>query len=92
MSLLSQPELETELKQLGGWTIKSGKLHREYKFASFVEAFGFMSRMALVSEAMGHHPEWFNVYNRITIDLTTHDAGGITLKDVEWARKANQLA
>ncbi|MER3432975.1 MAG: 4a-hydroxytetrahydrobiopterin dehydratase [Leptolyngbya sp. ERB_1_1] len=91
MSPLSQQELETELKQLDGWTIKNGKLHREYQFASFVEAFGFMSRMALVSESLGHHPEWFNVYNRVAIDLTTHDAGGITSKDVEWARKANQF-
>ncbi|MGG6266062.1 4a-hydroxytetrahydrobiopterin dehydratase [Leptolyngbya sp. AN03gr2] len=91
MSPLSLQELEAELKQLNGWTIKNGKLHREYKFPSFVEAFGFMSSLALVSEALGHHPEWFNVYNRVTIDLTTHDAGGITSKDIEWARKANQL-
>lgn len=91
MSPLSLQELETELKQLDGWTIQHGKLHREFKFSSFVEAFGFMSSLALVSEALGHHPEWFNVYNRVTIDLTTHDAGGITSKDVEWARRANQL-
>lgn len=92
MSPLSLQELESELKQLDGWTIANGKLHREYKFSSFVEAFGFMSSLALVSEAVGHHPEWFNVYNRVTIDLTTHDAGGITSKDIEWARKANQLS
>ena len=91
MSPLSAQSLEAELKQLDGWTIKNGKLHREFKFASFVEAFGFMSSLALVSEALGHHPEWFNVYNRVTVDLTTHDAGGITQKDVDWARKANQF-
>ncbi|GAP97887.1 4a-hydroxytetrahydrobiopterin dehydratase [Leptolyngbya sp. NIES-2104] len=91
MSPLSLQELETQLKQLDGWTIENGKLHREYKFPSFVEAFGFMSSLALVSEALGHHPEWFNVYNRVTIDLTTHDAGGITSKDIAWATKANQL-
>lgn len=91
MSLLSPQELETELKQLDRWTIENGKLHAEFKFPSFVEAFGFMSSLALVSEALGHHPEWFNVYNRVTIDLTTHDAGGITSKDIEWARRANQL-
>ncbi|MBD1823919.1 4a-hydroxytetrahydrobiopterin dehydratase [Cyanobacteria bacterium FACHB-DQ100] len=91
MPPLSRQELETELKQLEGWTIQNGKLHREFKFPSFVEAFGFMSSLALVSEALGHHPEWFNVYNRVTIDLTTHDAGGITSKDMEWARRANQL-
>lgn len=91
MSPLTLQEIETELKQLDGWTIANGKLRREYKFPSFVEAFGFMSSLALVSEAMGHHPEWFNVYNRVTIDLVTHDAGGITSKDIEWARRANQL-
>ncbi len=88
---LSRQELEAELKQLDGWTIENNKLHREFKFPSFVEAFGFMSSLALVSEAIDHHPEWFNVYNRVTIDLTTHDSGGITLKDIEWARKANKL-
>lgn len=92
MSPLSQQELEAQLNQLDGWTIENGKLHREYRFPSFVEAFGFMSSLALVSEALGHHPEWFNVYNRVTIDLITHDARGITSKDIAWATKANQLA
>lgn len=89
---LSPSDLESHLAQLNGWTLKDGKLHKELKFASFVEAFGFMSSLALVSESMGHHPEWFNVYNRLTIDLTTHDAGGITENDVNWARKADQFA
>ena len=90
--VLPLPELESTLTQLKGWAIRDGKLHREFKFKSFVEAFGFMSSLALVAEAMGHHPEWCNVYNRVTIDLTTHDAGGITQKDVDLARKANELA
>lgn len=89
---LSSQELAAQLVQLDGWTIEAEKLHKQFRFPSFVEAFGFMSSLALVSEAIGHHPEWFNVYNQVTIDLTTHDAGGITLKDVEWARKANELA
>ena len=89
---LSKAELSSALSQLHGWSIKDGKLHRELKFASFVEAFGFMSSVALVAEAAGHHPEWFNVYNRVTIDLTTHDAGGITTKDIELARRVNALA
>lgn len=89
---LSKEELNTALSQLNGWSVKDGKLHRQLKFASFVEAFGFMSSVALVAEAAGHHPEWFNVYNRVTIDLTTHDAGGITTKDIELARKVNALA
>lgn len=90
--VLSANELDTAIAQLDGWNIENGKLHRQFQFASFVEAFGFMSSVALVAESMGHHPEWFNVYNRVTIDLTTHDAGGITQKDVDLAKKANQLA
>ena len=90
--VLSANELDTALTQLDGWSIQDGKLHRQFQFPSFVEAFGFMSSVALVAEAMGHHPEWFNVYNRVTIDLTTHDSGGITQLDVDLARKANQLA
>jgi len=90
--VLSADALEIALAQLAAWHIQDGKLHRQFQFPSFVEAFGFMSSLALVAEAMGHHPEWFNVYNRVTIDLTTHDAGGITQQDVDLARKANQLA
>lgn len=90
--VLSKTELETALSQLSGWSIENGKLHRQFQFPSFIEAFGFMSSVALVAESAGHHPEWFNVYNRVTIDLTTHDAGGITQKDVDLARKANELA
>ncbi|WAL60563.1 4a-hydroxytetrahydrobiopterin dehydratase [Thermocoleostomius sinensis] len=89
---LSANELDTALSELNGWDLQNGKLHRQFQFPSFVEAFGFMSSVALVAEAMGHHPEWFNVYNRVTVDLTTHDAGGITIKDVELARKMNELA
>ena len=92
VNVLSAGELKNALNQLEGWTKKEGKLHRQFQFNSFVEAFGFMSSVALVAESMGHHPEWFNVYNRVTIDLTTHDAGGITNKDVELAKKANELA
>ncbi len=90
--VLSQNQLDVALSQLDGWSLQNAKLHRQYQFPSFVEAFGFMSSLALVAESMGHHPEWFNVYNRVTIDLTTHDAGGITQKDVDLAKKANELA
>ncbi|MFM1842676.1 MAG: pterin-4a-carbinolamine dehydratase, partial [Cyanobacteriota bacterium] len=68
------------------------KLHRQFQFGNFNEAFGFMSRLALVAEKLGHHPEWFNVYNRVTIDLTTHDAGGLTELDVKFAEQANAFA
>ncbi|KYC43846.1 4a-hydroxytetrahydrobiopterin dehydratase [Scytonema hofmannii PCC 7110] len=92
LTVLSDTELKEALSQLSGWSIQSKKLHRKFEFKSFVKAFGFMTSLALVAESMGHHPEWSNVYNRVTIDLTTHDAGGITSKDVEFARKANDLA
>jgi 4a-hydroxytetrahydrobiopterin dehydratase len=92
VSTLSKPELDTCLSSLNGWSIQNDKLHKEFKFKDFVRAFGFMSSMALVSESMGHHPEWFNVYNKVIVDLTTHDAGGITSKDTDWASKANDLA
>jgi 4a-hydroxytetrahydrobiopterin dehydratase len=88
---LSESEIHAALRELSGWTVSNGKLHREYKFADFVHAFGFMASSALVAEAMGHHPEWFNVYNRVTVDLTTHDAGGISAKDLELAGKMDAL-
>lgn len=91
-AVLSANELDLALSQLDGWSLEQGKLHRQYQFKSFVDAFGFMASMALVSEAMGHHPEWLNVYNKVTIDLVTHDAGGITMKDINWAKKANAIA
>ncbi|MGI0492408.1 4a-hydroxytetrahydrobiopterin dehydratase [Alkalinema pantanalense CENA528] len=91
-TVLSPQDLDSQLSQLEGWSVQDGKLSRQFQFTDFVKAFGFMASMALVSEAMGHHPEWFNVYNRVTVELTTHDAGGITLKDIEWAKKANELA
>ncbi len=90
--LLTPAELNQVVSELEGWSIENNKLHKRYQFRSFVEAFGFMTSLALVAESMGHHPEWFNVYNRVTIDLTTHDAGGITNLDVDFAKKANELA
>jgi len=91
-TLLSPQDLEKALGELPNWSVQTQKLHRQFQFPSFVEAFGFMSSVALVAESMGHHPEWFNVYNRVTVDLTTHDAGGITNLDVDLAKRMNQLA
>jgi len=88
---LSSDEIQTELKKVAGWVIQDEKLHKEFQFSSFIEAFGFMTQLALVAESMNHHPEWFNVYNRVVIDLTTHDAGGISNLDFELASKANDL-
>ncbi|WP_016939465.1 MULTISPECIES: 4a-hydroxytetrahydrobiopterin dehydratase [Nitrosopumilus] len=91
MMKLSQEEIDDELKNLPGWSVVNEKLHREIEFDSFNQAFGFMTRAAMEIEKMNHHPEWFNVYNRITIDLMTHDAGGITKNDINLARILNSL-
>ena len=88
---VSEAEIIEELKKLEGWNIKDNKLHKEFQFDSFNQAFGFMTRAAMEIEKMNHHPEWFNVYNRITIDLTTHDAGSITNNDLNLARILNSL-
>lgn len=89
---LSENELQEALGGLANWTVAGGKLHREYRFEDFVHAFGFMATCATAIEAMNHHPEWSNVWNRVTVDLTTHDAGGITSKDVELALFLEKLA
>ena len=91
MIRLSQTDIDEELKNLPGWSIINEKLHKEFQFDSFNQAFGFMTRAAMEIEKMNHHPEWFNVYNKITVDLTTHDAGGITKNDVNLARILNSL-
>ena len=89
---LSKDDIDEELKGLPGWSVVNEKLHKEFQFENFNQAFGFMTRAAMEIEKMNHHPEWFNVYNRITIELTTHDAGGITKNDVSLARILNSLA
>lgn len=88
---LNEQDLNTRLQQLSGWAVKNEKLHREFKFADFAHAFGFMTTAAVLIEKMNHHPEWFNVYNRVSIDLTTHDAGGITQRDVDLARLLDSI-
>jgi 4a-hydroxytetrahydrobiopterin dehydratase len=88
---LSQEEIDEELKNLSGWSIVNEKLHKEIEFESFNQAFGFMTRAAMEIEKMNHHPEWFNVYNRLVIDLMTHDAGGITRNDINLAQILNSL-
>ncbi len=88
---LSEAEVAKRLPGIPGWELQDGKLCREFRFPTFVEACSFMSAMALVSEKMDHHPEWCNVYDRVMIELSTHDAGGISARDFEWARRANAL-
>src|SRR5947199_409304 len=80
---LDESQLHSALTSLPSWSLAQGKLHREYKFADFVHAFGFMATCAIAIEKMNHHPEWFNVWNKVIVDLTTHDAGGISAKAVE---------
>jgi 4a-hydroxytetrahydrobiopterin dehydratase len=85
-------EIASRLAALPGWSIAGGKLHRELTFADFAQAFALMTDVAREAEALQHHPEWFNVYNRVVIDLSTHDAGGITTLDFELARRVEDLA
>ncbi len=82
---LSEHELSENIKAMKGWELKNGKLEKSFTFFNFVEAFGFMTRIALEAEKMDHHPEWLNVYNTVTIKLTTHDADGITDFDIKLA-------
>ncbi|RNJ80394.1 MAG: 4a-hydroxytetrahydrobiopterin dehydratase [Nitrosopumilus sp. B06] len=92
MQQLSKEEIEKGLQGLDGWNISGNKIKKIYEFADFNQAFGFMTRAAMEIEKMNHHPEWFNVYNKITVELTTHDAGGITQNDLGLARILNSLA
>ncbi|TFH03488.1 MAG: 4a-hydroxytetrahydrobiopterin dehydratase [Nitrosopumilus sp.] len=91
MMRLSSEKISEKLKNLPGWIIKEEKLHKDFEFEDFNHAFGFMTRAAMHIEKMNHHPEWFNVYNKITVDLMTHDAGGITQNDIELAKILNSL-
>jgi len=89
---LDEAEIARRLQALPGWELAGGKLHRQFTFKDFVEAFRFMTGAALEAERLGHHPEWFNVYNRVTVDLVTHDAQGITALDFELASRMEDLA
>lgn len=89
--LLEDSELQQELKTLEGWSVVKGKLHKEFKFENFAEAFGFMASVAIEAEGMNHHPDWFNVYDAVRINLVTHDLGGIGTFDIILARKIDSL-
>jgi 4a-hydroxytetrahydrobiopterin dehydratase len=83
---LADSEIHDRLQNISGWEFVDGKLHRELRFPDFASAFGFMTKIALAAEAADHHPEWLNVYNRVVVDLSTHDVGGISEKDFALAR------
>lgn len=89
---LTAQEIEARLREIPRWRVHEGRLRRELKFASFVEAFGFLTSLALVAERMNHHPEIYNVYNRVTLELVTHDANGISALDFELAAAADKLS
>lgn len=88
---LTDAQINEALAKVEGWQIKDAKLRRSFKFDDFVAAWGFMSKVAICAEKMNHHPEWSNVYNNVTIDLTTHDAGGISDNDFKLAARINAL-
>lgn len=93
---ISQSEIDTSLQELNklsekSWSIKEEKLHREFKFTDFIAAFGFMTKVALLAERANHHPEWSNVYNKVSISLTTHEAGGLSTRDFELAQEISKL-
>ena len=89
---LDPAAVDAALVELPGWELRDGKLHRELRFADFATAFGFMAAAATVAAEMDHHPEWSNVYSRVTVDLVTHDAGGVTDLDLRLARRMSELA
>jgi 4a-hydroxytetrahydrobiopterin dehydratase len=88
---LSGSEIESAVSSLVNWTVKDAKLHRSFKFRNFIEAFTFMTEVALHAEKEDHHPEWFNVYNTVTIDLMTHDVSGISDHDIKLAHLINSI-
>ena len=91
-SPMTEIQVKDRISEIPGWEFRDGKLYRGFVFESFVAAFGWMASMALVAEAMNHHPDWKNVYNRVEVELSTHDAGGVTDADFRLALQMNRLA
>jgi 4a-hydroxytetrahydrobiopterin dehydratase len=88
---LSEVEITSRLPEIPGWELTDGKLQRIFTFDNFVQAFGFMSSVALLAESMNHHPDWSNVYHQVTIGLNSHDVGGISQRDFDLAKQINGL-
>tara|TARA_B100001250_G_C19306063_1_gene574103 strand:+ start:317 stop:604 length:288 start_codon:yes stop_codon:yes gene_type:complete len=91
ISLIDENQLTYFIEKNPSWTIYNKAIKKEFEFDNFVDAFGFMSKIALLSERMDHHPNWQNSYNKVRIELTTHDKGGITNNDIKLARSIDQL-
>ena len=93
MTRLASTEIARRMRELPTWQLgaeRGGTIHRDFVFTDFVQAFGFMSQVALIAERLDHHPEWSNVYNRVAITLTTHDVGGLSMKDIELAGRIDR--
>jgi len=88
---MNEEEIQQNLSKTAGWSFVGGKLHKEFKCRDFVDAFGKMTQAALVAESMNHHPEWFNVWNKVVIDLNTHSVGGISTLDFQLAARINEI-
>jgi 4a-hydroxytetrahydrobiopterin dehydratase len=88
----SAAEIKEKMTGLKSWTLKKNTLHKEFKFKDFISAFSFMSGVALHAEKINHHPDWKNVYNTVSITLSTHDAGGLTELDFKLAKLIDKLA
>lgn len=91
MKALTAEEINGHLQNLKDWELKDGQLYRQFQFKDFIEAFGFMSKVAIIAEKLNHHPNWFNVYSIVEIYLSTHDADGITYKDFELAHEVSGI-
>lgn len=91
---MSDAAVDAAIEKLPGWTKAEGRnaICRNFEFGDFNEAFAFMTRVALLAEKMDHHPEWFNVYRKVDVTLSTHDAGGITERDIKLATAMNEFA
>ena len=88
---LTDAEIQKQLTNLKGWKLENGKLRRAFECKDFVAAFGKMTQVALVAESLNHHPEWFNVWNKVVIDLNTHSVQGISLLDFQLAARINEI-
>ena len=91
VSLIEKNQLDSFIEKNPSWIIDNKTIKKEFKFENFIEAFGFMSKVALLSEKIDHHPDWQNIYNKVKINLTTHDKGGITTNDIKLAEAIDKL-
>ena len=91
ISLIEKNQLDSFIEKNPSWIIDNKTIKKEFKFENFIEAFGFMSKVALLSEKMDHHPDWQNTYNKVIINLTTHDKGGLTTNDIKLAESIDKL-